>query len=404
MVMNICNRVIKGSIIGIAFFLPLSSAMVNSLIGIGIGFWILQKIIKKEARIKPNGLTLPLFLFFIISCVSILNSIEPRTSLQGLVKVLKYLGIYFLMVENVNDLRMLKRIITALIFGAAVVCIDGIAQYIIGKDLFYSHPLMRDIGLNRMTATYWHCNDFGVYLVTIVGVIWTLAIYELKKKKKWLGLAAAFLVTFCIALTFSRGAALALTGGILLMAVCKKDKLILALLVLALIAAPFLIPSNVKAWAKTTHSFLETFCNLDRIAFYRSAIQMIKDHPIIGVGINTFMKAYPKYKVHDVDIITSDYCYAHNNYLHMAGEIGLVGLAIFIWAIVALFFELRKVYVKEKQVSFVKNAALGIGCGILAFLLNGLTESSFYFSKIVVVFWFVAGLGASLKFIGSKEG
>jgi len=403
MILNICNRVIKFSIIGIAFLLPLSSGAVNTLIVIGIIFWVLQKIIKKELGVKPSGLNLPLLLFFIISCISIINSIEPNTSIRGVVKVLKYLGIYFLLVENIGDAKTARFVIRALILGAVVVCIDGVAQYIIGKDIIRSNPLMSDISLKRMTATYRHCNDFGVYLVTAGGLVWALALYEFKKKAKWLALAAAGLVTICIVLTFSRGAALGLFGAALLMMLVKKDKLILLILAISIIALPFVIPESIKDWAKDTDSFLDFCCNKDRIVFYRSSIEMIKDHPFIGVGVNTYMKAYSKYKIKDADIITPDNPYAHNNYLQMAGEIGLLGLSIFLWVMVALFMELRKIYLKIGQSSFVKNAALGLGCGIWAFLLNGLTESSLYFSKIVVVFWFVVGLSMSLKFITDEK-
>ena len=391
------DKIIRYSIIGIAFFLPLSSGAVNSLIGIGIAFWLLKMIAKREIRLRRTGLNLPLVLFFVISCVSIFNSIEVRTSLQGLIKALKYLGIYFLMVENIDDLKQVKNIITALILGAVIACSDGVIQYLIGKDLFHSYPLIINLGLKRMTASYRHCNDFGIYLVTVVGVIWTLALYGFKKRARVLAFLAALLITACIALTFSRGAAVAFYGAALLMGIVKKDKLVLAILAALLIAAPFLVPSGARDWVKSTHSPLEAFCNTDRIAFYKSSIQMIKAHPFIGVGVNTFVKAYHKYKVPDVDVITGEYCYAHNNYLQMAGEIGLVGLAIFFWILAALFLELKGIIRNNKE-GYIRNIALGLGCGVLAFLLNGLTESSFYFSKIVVVFWFVAGLGVSLKF------
>ena len=409
---NISRRIIKFSILGIAFFLPLSSGAVNTLIAIGIIFWVLQKIVKKEMGIKPSSLNLPLLLFFIISGASIINSIEPNTSLRGLVKVLKYLGIYFLMVENISDIKTARFVVRGLILGAVIVCIDGVAQYVFGKDIFRSNPLMSDIGLKRMTATYRHCNDFGVYLVTIGGLVWALALYEFKKKAKWLGLAAAGLVTMCIVLTFSRGAALGLFGGALLMGLIKKDKLILLILAISIIALPFVMPESIKGWAKDTDSFLDLCCNKDRIVFYRSSIEMIKDHPLIGVGVNTYMKAYPKYKVKDGGIITPDNPYAHNNYLQMAGEIGLLGLGVFLWIMVSLFLELRAIYSGVRhpnsksvchQYEYVKNVVLGLGCGIWAFLLNGLTESSFYFSKIVVVFWVVIGLGMSLKFITDEK-
>lgn len=396
------KRIIEFSIIGIAFFLPTASGAVNSLIGVGLAFWILDKILRKDLSIRATALNLPLVLFFAMACVSIVHSVEPSTSVKGLVKVLKYLGIYFLMIENISDIRMARRVITALILGAVVVCLDGVFQYITGKDLLRSNPLIINVGLKRMTAAYKHCNDFGVYLVTVIGVIWALALYEYKKPAKALGLLTAALATICVVLTFSRGAALAFYGAAILMGIIKKDKLVLGILALSLLAMPFLIPSGVSQWGKSTKSPLEFFCNTDRISFYRSSIQMIKAHPFIGVGINTFMKAYPKYKVRDMEVITAEQCYAHNNYLQMAGEMGLVGLGIFFWVLAAFFAEVWRIYTKADK-SFVKNAALGLGCGIFAFLLNGLTESSFYFSKIVVVFWFITGLAVSLKFVKDEN-
>ncbi|MDD5449015.1 MAG: O-antigen ligase family protein [Candidatus Omnitrophica bacterium] len=395
---KICERVIELSIIGAAFFLPLSSGAVNTLLGMAIVFWLLKKCLKKDLTLRYTRLNLPLFLFFIIACLSIFNSIEPGTSLKGLIKVLKYLGIYFMMIEGVNDLRTAKRITAALLIGASIACIDGVIQYITGRDALRSNPLIINIGLKRMTAAYKHCNDFGIYLVTVVPVIWTLALYEFKKLLKGLVLAAAILITVCVVLTFSRGAVLAFYGAIALMAVVKKDKWVMLALAVSLAAMPFLIPNGVKEWGKTTKSPIEFFCNADRIAFYRSAVHMIKDHPVIGVGINTFMKAYPKYKVRDVTVITAEQCYAHNNYLQMAGEMGLTGLGIFLWILAAFFLEIKGIIGNDRdKEGYIRNAALGLGCGIFAFCLNGLTESSFYFSKLVVVFWFIAGLAVSLR-------
>ncbi|MEI8176164.1 MAG: O-antigen ligase family protein, partial [Candidatus Omnitrophota bacterium] len=296
-------------------------------------------------------------------------------------------------------LKTLKNVLIALIAGTAIVCIDGIAQYIIGKDLFCRHPLMHDVGLNRMTATYRHCNDLGVYLVTVVGVIGTLALYKLKGIKRWGALAVALLIIICIALTFSRGAALGLCGAALIIGIVRRDKLILGLMGAGLVALPFVMPGSVKAWAGSTHSFLEFFCNLDRLSFYRSAIEMIKAHPFVGVGINTFSRVYVNYKVPDVGIITPTTCYAHNNFLQMGAEIGLIGLGIFLVIITVFFFRMGKAYAQKERPEIVRIVALGVICAVAAFLLNGLTESSFYFSKLVVLLWFMMGLGSSLIFL-----
>ncbi|MFH1848397.1 MAG: O-antigen ligase family protein [Candidatus Omnitrophota bacterium] len=400
---NVLGHVIRFSILVVVFCLPLSSGLVNTFIAVGLLALVVQKAARGQWRISPTRLNLFLLLFFAASCISMLNSIEPQTSIKGLVKVLKFLSIFFLMVEGTKDKVFFRKAAIALAAGAAIVSIDGIIQYFTGRDIIRGNPLLINLGIRRITAAYRHSNDFGIYLVSVAPFLWSLGLFGVKKPAlKRAMLSTAALVTICVGLSFSRGAALAFYVSMLTLGLVKKNKLIIVVLALALLAVPFLLPKSVYEWGSQTKSPLEFFCNTDRIAFYRSSIEMIKDHPVIGVGVNTFVKAYPKYKVHDVDVITGDFCYAHNNYLQMAGEIGLLGLGVFLLIMAALFLEIKGSYQKSGS-DFVKNAALGLGCGVLAFLLNGLTESSFYFSKIVVVFWVITGLAVSLKFMGQSD-
>jgi len=396
---EILNRIIRCSIPGIAFFLPLSSGLVNSLIGVSIAALILVKVISKGPWFRPNRVNCFLALFFIISCISIINSIEPLTSVRGLVKVLKYCGIFFVMVEGIKDVKFLKRVLVALAAGAACVSLDGLMQYfVLGKDLLRSNPLMEDLGIKRITATYRHCNDFGVYLVIIAPIIWVMGRYVFKGRVRWLLIAIASMMTLCVALTFSRGAALGFFVAMLIMGIVKRDKLVLILLAIGLLLAPFLLPDSVYEWGKETDSWLEIMFNADRLVFFRTALAMIKAHPFIGVGVNAFTVTYPHYKVREIGIITPDTTYAHNNFLHMTAEIGFIGSAIFFLILAAVFIELMAAF-KKKHRPFIANFSLGIMCGIVAFLLNGLTESSLYYSKIVVVFWFVAGMAVSLRLL-----
>ena len=139
-------------------------------------------------------------------------------------------------------------------------------------------------------------------------------------------------------------------------------------------------------------------CNDDRIAIFRNSINMIKQHPIIGVGANTFMKNYKKYKESPeyMNIVTSDTLYAHNNFLHIAAELGLIGLSIFIWLLYQLFRECVSIY-KGQEDPFFKIVSLSLSACLLAFLVNGLTESSLYSSRVALIFWYIMGLSFSLK-------
>ena len=139
-------------------------------------------------------------------------------------------------------------------------------------------------------------------------------------------------------------------------------------------------------------------CNDDRIAFYQHSLNMIKAHPLIGLGANTYMKNYKNYKNNPEyrNVVTIDNVYAHNIYLHMSAEIGLIGFAVFIWLLVRIFSEAKAIY-KVMQDNFLKVFALSLIACLIAFLVNGLTESSLYYARVAPVFWYLIGLIFALK-------
>ncbi len=67
-----------------------------------------------------------------------------------------------------------------------------------------------------------------------------------------------------------------------------------------------------------------------RLEFYRNTTDIITDHPLTGVGTGGFPSAYAE-KVQGTDMLATRN--PHNEYLHIAAQVGLVGLA----AMLALF-------------------------------------------------------------------
>jgi len=109
------------------------------------------------------------------------------------------------------------------------------------------------------------------------------------------------------------------------------------------------------------------------------------------------MKNYKKYKELPEyrNVITADFMYGHNNFLHMAGEIGLLGLAIFLWFLYRLF-RLNIAAYRKLKTGYLKDISLGLILCLLAFLINGLTESSFYYSRVALIFWYLVGFSLAL--------
>jgi O-antigen ligase len=162
------------------------------------------------------------------------------------------------------------------------------------------------------------------------------------------------------------------------------------------LAAPFLAPKGVRDWSKSTTSIADLFLHKERLALYKTSFNMIQNHPFLGVGVNTYCLNYQKYKLHDTTAETADTMwYAHNSYLQMASEIGIIGFLVFLGLLLVLLKDLARFFVKASD-NFLKLSSLGIFMGIFAFLIHGFTETNLYYPKIAVLFWFQLALLARI--------
>ncbi len=402
------DSVIYWLIILIPFSMAISPAPMNVFMGLLIISFMAKKILKRERVFCSTQVNMPLLFLFIVTCLSVFNSIDLRDSFKGgILRLLQYILIFFIMVEELQDKRHIKKVVFSMCLGVILASFDSIWQVMTGYDFIRGYRPVINIGLVRATASFKDPNTLGIYLSAIVPLICGLTFYYFKGINKaviWLiallGLAAALL-------TYSRPTLLAIYASLFVLGWVKRDKTLVAVLVIGLLAAPFVAPKPVKDWAREVgYNPLRFMCNDDRIAAYRNSLNMIKAHPLIGVGINTFMKNYKQYKQYPEyrNVVTADYLYAHNNFLHLAAEIGLIGLGVFIWLLYRLFRECAKIY-KHLDDNFLKLISLSLTGCLIAFLVNGLTESSLYYSRVAVIFWYLTGFSLALnKFIHADTG
>ena len=118
----------------------------------------------------------------------------------------------------------------------------------------------------------------------------------------------------CFALTFSRGGFIAFFVCLVWLAFYRSKKIFLLVLPIALILMLFPYRSYfnrayiIQAVDPTVHR---------RLLIWEGAVNMIKDRPLVGHGLNTYNATYPEYKPEE--LTTNPY--AHNSYLQMLAEI-----------------------------------------------------------------------------------
>jgi O-antigen ligase len=239
----------------------------------------------------------------------------------------------------------------------------------------------------------------GVYLTALTPFVAGLALFSLRLKDSLFFSFAALLGSVGVYLSLSRGAGLGLFISVFFLSLFKRNKIIALGLVALILVYPFVMPKNIKEWAKSVnYNPMMLLTDQTRMSIYRNTAHMISEHPFIGVGINTFSKNYGKYKTvsAEAQMKTPDTIYAHNSFLQMGGEMGLLGLGTFL---VFLFFVLKSIWLSFKSNAdpFLKALCISVFAAIIAYLINGLTETSLYYARVVMIFWFLIGVGLALK-------
>lgn len=402
----ICRRFIYCIIILIPLAISFSSALTNVLIGFLIAAYLFKKLLTKSYLPDKTVINIPFIFFALMTVLSIRNSIDLPSSIHGIFKLVKFGFLFLIFAENIIDIVHFKRVIYSISAGLLLSSLDAVYQLYFGRDFIRNHAYDFVIGLPRLKAAFPHTNIFAIYLGLLLPVCLCCGIYFFKGKTRLFFTIVSILSTFCLIFTFSRGAILGFLVAIIFIAILKKNKALLAAIIVAVIIIPFILPSTVKDWVKNRNSIWEILLDSngpERIYIYKTSINMIRRHPFIGVGVNTFCGNYLLYKASQSDGNTGEGSYyAHNNFLHMAAEIGIIGLVFFLWLLFALF---RKWYIMYRLMlnGLLKICSLGVISGIISFLINGLTESGLYYSKIATLFWVQVGILLALFRIAAEN-
>jgi O-antigen ligase len=109
---------------------------------------------------------------------------------------------------------------------------------------------------------------------------------------------------------------------------------------------------------------------------------MIRHNPLIGVGLGAFETAYPNYaRENGGDGITAE---AHNDYLQILADAGLIGAAFALWFIFLLFRAIaRGVRATDPLMAAI---ALGGGAGVFGLLVHSLFDFNLHLPSHAMVF------------------
>ena len=256
-----------------------------------------------------------------------------------------------------------------------IVSTIGVGQYAFGVAELRWVDVHRfgDIG-GRVTSLFDNPNILAVYLLLYFPLpLWASFSSKNNRRLRVFYATTAILCALCILLTWSRGAWLGLFLECLLFLLFynrKSRKSILFLPPLALLAIP-LLPQNFRTRLLSIGDLGESSIRY-RLQTWVGTWRMLGEHPVgIGVGERAWRVIYPYFAVSG----TKRVMHAHNIFLQVATELGLVGLLLFVLPLGMAFWR------GFKQKNFVAISALA------GTLTMGLFDHLWYYPGLLVPFW-----------------
>ena len=382
----------EGSLYVLLFLLPFSPAAVEIMFGVMLIGWLIERL-HPQTRTKTvwcepplRPLLIAMGVFLAMCALSILVSDYPDKSIQGFInKWLEYVLFGVITADIAVRPRVMQRALTCLTASSAMVVVETVSQEVLGHGLFRGYSLLT---YGRVTGPYTNPADLGTYLMVLIPILLTFGMTRHGWYRAGLVLLLLLFIGY-LGKTEASGAWVALI--VALGAMITQDRRLrrygIAVMVLLVLAAVLWLSHVGRLGRTISPSDVGT---QDRIVMWKSAANMIKDRPLLGHGLNTFMANYLKYWVGG----ERQPRYAHNCYLQMAAETGLLGLFAFLALLDALFLRwlagLRLLAGDERII------LCGLSAGLLAFAVHAGVDTNFYSLRQVTLFWVLAGLAIGL--------
>lgn len=291
-------------------------------------FWLALR----KGQLKKRLLwDLPVFLYLAWGIVSFIQSpYKSMSNVDELIRLFCYTGIYLTASDYLSQSKPLRKSLQLLVSAVTVAILYGILQYF-GSDPFAWQGAFG----TRMFSTFGNPNFYAAFLVLTAPLILAAFFYRRDLASR-IFLGILFLANIIsLFLTGSKGGWLGIAGSLvfftLLMVryIITNKKVKTVLIVITLLG---LVISSIGVYNYSKKRFDSI---LFRLLTWRSTIEMINQHPIIGNGLGTFRLIYPAYRDKVIFRIEGKHQtetqHPENEYFEIASDQGAIGIAIYFW-------------------------------------------------------------------------
>ncbi len=339
------------------------------------------------------------FLFIFSAAVAIFLS-NDLTKAVGIFKGWFFVPyILYLLIINIFSKKDFPKIAGAILLSALLVSVWAIMQKF-GVRHFFSNQNDSELQsfLNRQNPRVFSIFESPNYLAMFLAPIIFISLMLFRSLKKInlkiLVLIPVAVLIITLYLTDSRSGMIALLVSAAFLSIkflLKKQNLIRYILLIFII----LITGNAIYYFMKIdiHPSSET----GRQKIYSYSTQMVKAHPILGVGLGGYVESLANTARNDKEFLVyflPDALHPHNLYLAIWLNLGLAGMILFIILLAKFFINISEEFDSDFNVI--------IFSAILTILIQGILDTTYFKNDLSAIFWLLGAMSYLAKKPDSK--
>jgi O-antigen ligase len=370
--------------------------------------WLRKQYVQGELTVEWNPLFLPMAGFGLLVLFQIVfgASAYRHDTISGALLYVAYAMLCFLAGQSLLRSSQARKIAVILtLYGfliAAFALLQGVAPN--GKLYWLRQPHIP----GAVYGPYVNHNHYAGLMELLVPIPLVLSLTRLAgdRERVAAGIAAAVMVG-TVFLSGSRGGMIAIFVELVVFAVILlRQRVVLfrqkkGAWLAVNVAAFLLVLVSLLTWlggkelsSRVSSISTETRTELSggmRISIDRDAFRMFRDKPVLGWGLGSFPTVYPQFRSFYTNFFVNE---AHNDYLQLLCEMGLLGFGTMVWFLIVLG---RSAFPKIKNWMSDVSGAVTLACllGITGILVHSLLDFNLQIPANAALFYVLCTIAAA---------
>jgi hypothetical protein len=365
------------------------------LLAVAAGVQIVLEIVHGDRRDRELGpMSVPLAAFVLWTGASLLWSNDV---LAGSFELIAYYLPFAVIAVGIARLNWNRNAVVLLgveLVGLAVLFAGvGVYQYAT-RNLFWNPKVIVGnayLPFYRVNSVFWDPSIYGRFLMIAIVATLVVVVRGESRRIAIAGAAAIGVIWAGLLLSYSQSSFAGLiVAVVLLMALVWRRAALLAALfvVLVLVSTGIANPNIQNAFVKRSGAALNRATS-DRAGLVYNGLRVAVRHPVTGVGVGGFRRHYAG--LTHLKGKEPKKAASHDTPVTVVAESGIIGLGLFVWALVAAFATLGR----TRGDPFSQRVVLAVALGLTAITVHSLFYDHFFEDTTTWALLGLAGLAFS---------